>query len=306
MSAKAKFRVEFYQPTQIVSLLPFLTQHSGLNEYDISKLILSGALYRNHKRWMPDPLTAEVGPSDIIRLHCTPKTYPPSQLEKIQIINQTNNWIAIYKPPGIPSHETLDNFWQNAKQWVTQQLGEPVYSLSRLDVGTQGVLLMAKNPTFAKFFNEQLIRREVKKYYRVVTKAMDQKSLTLKMVHYMLKDKSSPKKVIQESEFFKLTPEMQGLYLKCEMHLDMSYLKSFEPLGLQEIGVHLITGRTHQIRAQLSASGYPLWGDSLYGGQTLEVGYEYFGLCCQELSFWDESSLVKIQSPLFDKSIWNL
>lgn len=74
-------------------------------------------------------------------------------------------------------------------------------------------------------------------------------------------------------------------------------------MAVVEVEVELLTGRTHQIRGQLAALGFPLCGDSMYGG-SLPVpttptditrkgnadGYrssEYLSLQCCELSFLD-------------------
>lgn len=78
--------------------------------------------------------------------------------------------------------------------------------------------------------------------------------------------------------------------------LDLYKTKETMPphlVGVVEVQVELLTGRTHQIRGQLSAEGFPLVGDAQYGGATPVLGYtdfqpsEQLALQCCELEFLD-------------------
>jgi 23S rRNA pseudouridine1911/1915/1917 synthase len=70
-----------------------------------------------------------------------------------------------------------------------------------------------------------------------------------------------------------------------------------EVLGVDSDGerhlarIHLLTGRTHQIRAQMKALGTPLWGDVLYGAPGPE---EEFDLA---------SKLLRFDCPLSQKKM---
>ena len=88
-------------------------------------------------------------------------------------------------------------------------------------------------------------------------------------------------------------------------------------VAVVELDVELLTGRTHQIRGQLSADGYPLVGDAQYGGAVLSSTYkseapyyvhsEKLALQCCQLEFLDPDLVVKGdgETLLFPSNRWN-
>jgi 23S rRNA-/tRNA-specific pseudouridylate synthase len=78
-----------------------------------------------------------------------------------------------------------------------------------------------------------------------------------------------------------------------------------------EVEIELLTGRTHQIRGQLSAIGFPLVGDARYGGALpanyTSAGSEKVALQCCELEFLDPDIVVKENGILSMKQSdrWN-
>lgn len=78
-------------------------------------------------------------------------------------------------------------------------------------------------------------------------------------------------------------------------------------MGVVELEIELLTGRTHQIRGQLALEGMPICGDTLYGGakvinRGLVSGYTGSGnlaLQCCELEFYDPVYLETPQGQLF-------
>ena len=144
---------------------------------------------------------------------------------------------------------------------------------NRLDRNTSGILIVAKTYQAAREFGEALQRRTVRKFYRCIVKGEVKKAETID--GYLWKDEKTNKvQIFKEKR--EGTSEIHTAYrpIKCEN-------------GLTLLEVHLITGRTHQIRAHLSSIGNSILGDPKYGDKKLsekwKVKYQLLHACRLEL-----------------------
>ena len=144
---------------------------------------------------------------------------------------------------------------------------------NRLDRNTSGILIVAKTYQAAREFGEALQRRTVRKFYRCIVKGEVKKAETID--GYLWKDEKTNKvQIFKEKR--EGTSEIHTAYrpIKCEN-------------GLTLLEVHLITGRTHQIRAHLSSIGHSILGDPKYGDKKLsekwKVKYQLLHACRLEL-----------------------
>ncbi len=144
---------------------------------------------------------------------------------------------------------------------------------NRLDRNTSGILIVAKTYQAAREFGEALQKRTVRKFYRCIVKGEVKKSETID--GYLLKDEKTNKvQIFKEKQ--ESASEIHTAYrpVKCEN-------------GLTLLEVHLITGRTHQIRAHLSSIGHSILGDPKYGDKKLsekwKVKYQLLHACRLEL-----------------------
>ncbi len=144
---------------------------------------------------------------------------------------------------------------------------------NRLDRNTSGILIVAKTYQGAREFGEALQKRTVRKYYRCIVKGEVKKSETID--GYLWKDEKNNK-----VQIFKEKREGAS-----EIHTAYKPIKYENGLTLLE--VHLITGRTHQIRAHLSSIGHGILGDPKYGDKKLsekyKVKYQLLHACRLEL-----------------------
>ena len=144
---------------------------------------------------------------------------------------------------------------------------------NRLDRNTSGILIVAKTYQAAREFGEALQKRTVRKFYRCIVKGEVKKAESID--GYLWKDEKTNK-----VQIFKDKKDGAS-----EIHTAYRPVKSANGLTLLE--VHLITGRTHQIRAHLSSIGHSILGDPKYGDKKLsekwKVKYQLLHACRLEL-----------------------
>jgi 23S rRNA pseudouridine1911/1915/1917 synthase len=277
MKAPNKRYVHLMCEAQSTSLLDFSLSHlQNLSAAHLRSLIHLGAVYINKKRERNPE--AEVKKGEIIRIHLEPKRYPYDQLELLKrIIFEDKNFILINKPSGLPVHATLDNFHENLIAALHSAKNQPIFVTHRLDVPTSGLIVLAKNKNFQKLFNQLISDRLIEKTYEAT---VTQKVSLGKHRHWMLSSPKAPK-LISDSPPSSTTESQNNSKLEKweECLLEIMNLKSHLPY--YKLKIKLLTGRTHQIRAQLSHLGAPIIGDEMYGG----ISSDSFGLRATQLQF---------------------
>lgn len=245
---------------------------------ELLELLHLGGIYLEGQRLRQDQDIAE---GAYIRVHSKPRRFPANDYSwDERLLFQNEDFVVVNKPPGLPVHPSVDNCLENLQTYLSTHLQQELFITHRLDVPTQGLLVLAKNKNFLSSFNQLLAQRGVQKIYRA--RVQGQKLQTGLFTHYMEPSPRAPKIVRLRAE----TPQWQ------ECQLRLFDLQNFVQEDEQETRVELLTGRTHQIRAQLSALGAPICGDVMYGA-TKKYDLEQIDLEAESLNFLNFNFTLK-------------
>jgi 23S rRNA pseudouridine1911/1915/1917 synthase len=278
-------------------LVDVLTRHLSKSASDIEFLLSFGSIYVKGQRCLEN---TQIESGIYVRVHQNPRRFPIEQFRwPEQKVFENENLIVINKPAGLPVHPTVDNTQENLVALLEKTLQYEVFVTHRLDVATHGLLIFAKNKSEQTRINNCLMQGQVRKMYRALVHGTN---LPIgEILHYMEPSPRAPKTVS--------TLDRPG-WVPCRLKI-LDQTEIFP--GHSEVIIELITGRTHQIRAQLSASGFPIVGDRAYGSSvevTREFSSElsdqtsqYENICLQAfflefpLSEYENKSLRLARSP---------
>ncbi|MGN6544381.1 MAG: RluA family pseudouridine synthase [Aureliella sp.] len=178
----------------------------------------------------------------------------------LEILVEEPHFLVINKPAGMFSQAAAGI--ENVQDALIAQLaardhhpGRPFIGLPhRLDRGTSGVMLLARNQRALKRFGEQFHSRKVAKYYMAVVEGEMPLGCVLLSDHLRkIPEKPLAEIVPADAPDAKLA-QMRALPLERDA-------------GRTLVCVELLTGRMHQIRLQLASRGFPVVGDWSYGSQ---------------------------------------
>lgn len=169
----------------------------------------------------------------------------------MDIIYQDIFIIIANKKPSVPiqADKTGD---MSLMEQLQAEINQPVHLVHRLDRPVSGLVIFALNPSIASDLNEKFKERKIRKIYHAVVGNKPEKDADT-LTHYLRKD-------AKQNRSFAFN---KALHHTQKAELNYRLIVSIERYHLLE--VELLTGRHHQIRAQLAAIGSPVKGDVKYG-----------------------------------------
>ena len=201
---------------------------------------------------------------------------------RLDIVYEDENLMLLNKRPGLlchaDEHEKVNTlithiqaYLYQKKEWNPRDEHSFTPALcNRIDRNTGGIVMAAKNAETLRILNQKIKDREIAKFYLAIIHGRMAPPQG-KLEGFLLKDESRA----QVKVFHKPVPGGKSaatLYKTLKVNR-----------GLSLVECELLTGRTHQIRAQFAAAGHPLLGDGKYGrerdnkqyGRSFQALYSY-------------------------------
>jgi len=191
---------------------------------------------------------------------------------RLDIVYEDENILLADKKPGVLCHSAgpweyntliahIQAYLSRKGEWDPR--GENAFApalCNRIDRNTGGIVIAAKNAEALRILDERIRSREIDKYYLCVVFGYPSPSAGI-LKGFLFKDAKKNQVYVTDA------PRPGALTAATE------YRTLATRAGLALLECRLLTGRTHQIRAQMAHAGYPLLGDGKYGSERKNKPY---------------------------------
>ena len=204
---------------------------------------------------------------------------------KLTVVYEDENIILVDKRPGLAVHphdgaeygrtliDHIQAYLYQKREWSPR--GENAFApalCNRIDRNTGGIVIAAKNAETLRIINQKIKDREMdKRYLAIVEGTPRPQKGSLK--GYLFKDAKKNRVFVTD------TPQTGAK--SCQTNYQVIATNQ----GLSLVECELITGRTHQIRAQFAHAGHPLLGDGKYGKLNKNYDRNFQALYSYKLTF---------------------
>ncbi len=237
----------------------FLAEKINITRSQIQRMLKTGAVSLNGEKHLKqaqkvnkgDKIIAIVPESENITALVGEDDVP------FDVIYEDDHLIVVNKPAGVIVHPAPGKMHGTLIQGLVQRYPEMKEMegflrpgiVSRLDMGTSGLLVVARNQEAYILLQKMFASREVNKYY-------------LALVHGHL---PQPEGILSGPIDRDPNDQTHSIIVEGGKPSITGYKVIKETRKYSLVECKLYTGRTHQIRVHMSAAGCPLYGDSAYG-----------------------------------------
>ena len=204
---------------------------------------------------------------------------------KLNIIYEDDHILLVDKRPGLAVHphdgaeygrtliDHIQAYLYQKREWRPREENSFTPALcNRIDRNTGGIVIAAKTAEALRVMNQKIKDRELDKRYLAIVEGTP-KPARGSLKGYLFKDAKKTRVFVSDSP--------QPGAKSCQTN----YVTLASENGLSLVECQLITGRTHQIRAQFAHAGHPLLGDGKYGKLDKRFDRTYQALYSYKLAF---------------------
>ncbi|MBQ7204050.1 MAG: RluA family pseudouridine synthase [Eubacterium sp.] len=223
----------------------------------------------NKKRCAPDQILTE---GDLIELYLKDEVLQKRSVhydflsapKNLNIVYEDENILLMNKPQGMLCHpdksEYVNTLLSSMKRYLYEKgeykpEDENSFSpalVNRIDRNTCGIVIGTKNAEALRILADKIKKREVQKFYLTIVCGTPKKASDT-LTAYLIKDEKRNMVTL-------LDTKTDGA-----KRIETRYKLLDSAGGYSLLEIELLTGRTHQIRAQMAKIGHPLLGDGKYG-----------------------------------------
>ena len=204
---------------------------------------------------------------------------------KLNILYEDDHILLVDKRPGLAVHphdgaeygktliDHIQAYLYQKREWRPREENSFTPALcNRIDRNTGGIVIAAKTAEALRVMNQKIKDRELDKRYLAIVEGVPQPK-TGSLKGYLFKDAKKNRVFVTD------TPQTGSK--SCQTNYRVLQSQN----GLSLVECELITGRTHQIRAQFAHAGHPLLGDGKYGKLDKRYDRTYQALYSYKLTF---------------------
>ena len=191
---------------------------------------------------------------------------------RLDVVYEDENILLADKKPGVLCHSAgvwdyntlianIQAYLAQKGEWKPREENSFAPALcNRIDRNTGGIVIAAKNAETLRIINDKIRDREIDKYYLCAVQGRPKPSEG-RLEDFLFKD-ADKNRVYVKSKF---EPGAKTAVTEYRVLCSKD--------GLSLVECHLLTGRTHQIRAQMAHAGWPLLGDGKYGSERFNKSF---------------------------------